>query len=186
MLDPQIIRCVALALGLLFLLAGAHKFGDRARFGGILANYRMVPVLLVSPLTLLMPLLELALGLFWLVAVIRLQTGALLPVSSALLLTVYALAIAVNLVRRRNHIDCGCGFAKNDSGQRLSPWLVFRNLLLAAMAMTPLLGAVDRRLGVADHLLLVLISVALILLYAAFNQLLSNQGAIASWRNTHG
>jgi len=189
MLDPQLSRILSLALGLLFTLAGTHKLTGRAHFRAVLSDYRILPASLVSAGTLGIPLLELMLGIGWLISVIRIQTGFVLAVFSALLLAAYALAIAVNLSRGRRHIDCGCSFSASkpdrDVYQQLSPWLVGRNLLLAAIALIPLLGAAGRPLELADHLLFPLTSLVIVLIYAAFNQLLTNHGAIASWRNDH-
>jgi len=190
MLDPQIFRCIALAFGLLFILASAHKLGDRARFGSILAEYRVLPAALVPASALLVSVLELVIGCFWIGSVFTLQIVSAIPVASSLLLSVYGLAIAVNLARGRTHIDCGCSFSSNradsDAGQPLSNGLVVRNLVLAAVALVPLLATSARELTVMDHGLLVLTTLVLVLFYAAFNQLLANRGAIASWRNTHG
>ena len=51
---------------------------------------------------------------------------------AAFLLTLYGLAIAINLGRGREAIDCGChGFSGR---QRIAGWMVVRNLLLATLA----------------------------------------------------
>ena len=135
-------------------------------------------------------ILELALGFLWFASVFTLQSTALLPLLSSLLLATYGLAIAVNLARGRTHIDCGCSFASNradsTSNQQLSVGLVARNILLASVALVPLLEPASRDLILIDHVLLVLTAIVLVLFFAAFNQLLANRGAIASWRNTHG
>jgi len=188
-LDPQIFRCLALAFGMLFILASSHKLGDRARFGSILAEYRILPTALVPASALLISALELVIGCFWIGSVFTLQIMAAIPVASTLLLSIYGLAIAVNLARGRTHIDCGCSFSANrtdsDAGQQLSTGLVVRNLVLAAVALVPLLATSTRELTIMDHGLLVLITLVVVLYYAAFNQLLANRGAIASWRNSH-
>jgi len=190
MLDPQIFRCVALSFGLLFILAGAHKFGDRARFTAIVSEYRVLPPHLVPAAAVLVPLMELFAGSLWMVSVFSLQAATVLPLSSSALLLIYGLSIAINLARGRSHIDCGCSFASSHSdsarGQLLSVWLVARNLLLACLALVPLLAVSGRNLTMMDHGLLILTTLTALLYYAAFNQLLLNRGAIASWREARG
>ena len=190
MLDVQILRCIAIAFGLLFLLAGLHKLSQRAHFAGVMADYRVLPESLLPLAVFTVPLLELSLGIAWLGTAIILQTVLLVPLASALLLITYALAIALNLARGRRHIDCGCSFSSNHSnsetGYSLSAGLVVRNLLLAALAATPLLGTNERELILIDHVLLLLATLVLIFLYAGLNQLLANQGAIDSWRKVDG
>lgn len=190
MLDPQIFRCIALGFGLLFILASAHKLGDRSRFSAIVSEYRVMPASLVPAAAFVIPVSELLVGSLWIVSVFSLQTGPALPLFSSALLTVYGLAIAINLVRGRTHIDCGCSFSSSHtdsgSGQLLSVGLVVRNLCLAGVSLVTLLEASGRSLTRVDHGLLLLITLALLLFYAAFNQLLMNRGAIASWRNARG
>ena len=51
---------------------------------------------------------------------------------AAALLGLYGLAMAINLGRGRDTIDCGChGFSGR---QRMAGWMVLRNLLLATVA----------------------------------------------------
>jgi hypothetical protein len=190
MLDPQIFRCIALGFGLLFILASAHKLGDRTRFRAIVSDYRVMPAVLVPAVAFLIPVSELLAGSLWVVSVF---VPPVIPASglfTCALLTVYGLAISVNLTRGRTHIDCGCSFSSGHgdsrSGQLLSVGLVVRNLSLAVVSLVPLLGVSSRALTLMDHGLLLLITLTLLLFYAAFNQLLVNQGAIASWRNARG
>ena len=192
MLDPQIFRCLALGFCLLFFPAAIHKLTYRARFSSVLSNYRILPAKLISTATILIPLLELILALSWLLAAFSLKTPAVMSIGSGLLLMVYALAITLNLLRGRRHIDCGCGFSLPDTdhhaaatGQQLSLWLVARNLLLAAAAVGSLAEISTRELTGIDHLLVIPVTLMLILFYAAFNQLVTNDGAMASWRHAH-
>lgn len=188
MLDTLIFRCLALALMLIFIPAGLHKLGDMTRFVGIVADYRLLPGNLVRPAAYLLAVLEIALGVGWLIPALRPQHLPVLYWLSALLLLIYALAITINLARGRRHIDCGCGFAAGpDSGSGvtahpLSAWHVLRNLVLVTLALLPLGGIAHREPVLLDHVVLVLALGALLFLYAALNQLLGNQGAINSWR----
>jgi hypothetical protein len=97
---------------------------------------------------------------------------------------IYGLAIAINLLRGRLHISCGCGLG-NSSGenQPLSWMLVLRNILLMALALLPLLPASGRTLAPFDWFTLISALLASALLYFGGSQLLQNQSAIRSWRN---
>jgi uncharacterized protein (DUF58 family) len=55
----------------------------------------------------------------------------LLAVPAAALLMIFAAAMAINILRGRSHIDCGCG--RSQLRQPLHWGMVVRNLLLAAL-----------------------------------------------------
>jgi uncharacterized membrane protein (Fun14 family) len=58
---------------------------------------------------------------------------------AAMLLGLFALAMAINVGRGRTEIDCGC--FRDTLRQRISYASVLRNLLLAAVASLPALAA---------------------------------------------
>jgi hypothetical protein len=178
MIDPLLLRVVSAGLALLLLLAAWHKLAGREAFAAALRAYRLLPDGLVRPLVLLLPALEIGLALAWLTGAAR---GVAAGATAALLL-VYAAAIAINLLRGRVHISCGCGLGASDGDARLSWWLVARNGLLALAAGAGALPVADRVLGALDALTLVLAILASVLLYAGASQLARNGGAIASWR----
>jgi hypothetical protein len=129
----------ALSVGLIFTRAGISKLQHREIVAGVVANYRILPEPLVAPVASALPLVELALGLALLAGG---QRVAVLP--AALLLVVFAAAMAINIRRGRSHIDCGCGHPH--LRQTLGWPLVWRNLALAAVVLPRLLpaGATDR------------------------------------------
>ena len=69
--------------------------------------------------------------------------------------------------------------------QQLSWGLVMRNSLLIMAALTATLPASGRTIGFVDYVTLVAGLLAIVLLYGAANQLLSNGAAIGTWRNRH-
>lgn len=188
MIDPIIIRIIAMAFALLFLLAAAHKFNNRMQFRGILDAYKILPNSIVILAAICIPVLELSIGIGWLVLAVLFFQLSFIPLISIALLTIYALAIVINLKRGRNYIDCGCGFsAKNSSGnstgsQQISSGLVLRNIILIALVSLTAIPSNERTLVLIDYIGLILTVVALVLLYGAFNQLLINNGVINSWR----
>lgn len=184
MLDPLIFKLIAMVFALLLITAGVHKLDDRLRFQGILTAYQILPAILVVPASVIIPLSEIMIGLAWILA----WRIDLVSVVTVALLTAYAMAMGINLMRGRTYIDCGCGFssakAKGDhSGiQQLSVWLVYRNLVLIALAFVAGAGITERGIGVLDYFSLTAATLALVFIYDAFNQLLMNNNAINSWR----
>ena len=163
---------IALALAVLFAFAATHKLTDRLRFEAQLAEYDLLPARLVPAAVFALIGAEVA------TAAMLLWRGswALAGLLAGALLLVYAAAIAINLLRGRSHIDCGCG----STPVLLSPWLVLRNLLLAGGALTLLYPV-----AVTPPLLwwlMVLPSAALLVLsYAALAQLLDNASVLREW-----
>ena len=176
MLDPVIPLVIALSLAALWLLAAAHKLRAFDAFAEVLADYRLLPAGVTGVCAAAVIGVELCLGI-----------GLLMPFSrnfalagSALVLVLYAGAIAVNLVRGRRFIDCGCsGFAGQ---QPLGMWLVARNLLLALMAFAATLPVQGRALVWFDA---VAVSAAVCIsafLYAAINRLFTQGPDLARLR----
>jgi methylamine utilization protein MauE len=176
MLDPAVGALLAGAFALLFVSAAFHKFTDPAVFGQVLRAYRLVPEPLAA-FSLSVPLLEVAIGVSLLVSAMRASVAA----AGALLLTFYALAIAINLARGRRHVSCGCG-GPNDR-RPIALWMVFRNLALAALLALVRLPWSARPTGWADALTIGAGTVVAALLYLSLDTLL---GRIAVLRAASG
>ena len=116
---------VAVGLGVVFLRSAAAKLRT-GNFVETVEDYRLLPSIAVRPIGLLLPWLEAAVG----VAIVAGIAPALGLWAAAGLLAVFAIAMAINLVRGRR-IACGCkGSAKTPIG-----WdLVVRDSVLAGMA----------------------------------------------------
>lgn len=181
MIDPLFIRLAALGLGALLLGAAWHKARQGPRFEAILADYQVLPVAVVGIMARLVPALEALLGLAWL-------AGWALPLVAtltAVLFVVYGLAIAINLVRGRSDIDCGCGLGgRTGEGGTLSWLLVARNGLLAAVAVVAWLPPAQRELEAVDRLTMLGALLTTALLYGAVSQLMTNGAAIRVWRRS--
>ena len=182
MLDPLVLKLVSIAFGLLFLLAAVHKLTAQQDFRSTLTAYQLLPAALVIPAGIAVPVVEGILGAAWLVG---LQPESV-AIASAAVLAFYTFAIAVNLVRGRIHIDCGCSMGSSAGrDQQLSWGLVARNSILIAAALMATLPMTERSIGIIDYVTLVAGLLAIVLLYGAANQLLSNDAAIGTWRNQH-
>ena len=182
MLDPLILKLVSIGFGLLLLLAAVHKLTALQKFRATLAAYELLPGAVLAPVSILVPIIEALLGAAWLLGI----QLVLVAFASAVLLASYTSAIAINIIRGRIHIDCGCsmgGTAGRD--QQLSWSLVVRNSILIMAALTATLPATERAVGFVDYVTLVAGLLAIVLLYGAANQLLNNAAAIGTWRNRH-
>jgi len=169
-LGPELLATASVAgricVGLVFVLAAVQKIQNWRIFSGVVANYRLLPEVLVTSVAALLPPAEMLVGVLLLSAQVR-PFGAL---AAIVLLGLFAAAMAINLRRGRSHIDCGCGRAILKQNLRWA--LVARNaglavLLLPAcvvtqsMTVTTLLTGVAAGLGLFLLYLLLNIFVAL-------------------------
>ncbi len=179
MIDPLIARVIGFGFAVLFIGAAWHKLSTPERFAAILRDYQLLPAFLIRPLTFLIPAIEVTLVLGWISGLATWITA----MTSAALLATYALAIAINIVRGRIYIDCGCGFgAAAGEEQALSSSLVARNILLIGVALLSLVPTTARGLGIIDLIIVSASVLIAILLYASSEQLIQNRAAIVTWR----
>ena len=177
MLDPIVFTLISISFGLMFLLASAHKFRALHEFRAVLADYRVMPAMIVPVVAVALPLFETAIGLAWLFSNIELW----LPTTA--LLVLYTASISTNLMRGRVHISCGCGFgASTKTDEALSWGLVIRNVILIGAALVTSMPVASRALGIVDYVTLIAALVAIVLLFTAGNQLIRNMAAINTWR----
>ena len=92
-----------LLVGGAFVVAGALKVADPAKFALDVSHYRLVPYELINLVAILLPWIEITSGLFVL-AGIWLRAAALVITS----LTVVFLVLIVSALARGLNIECGC------------------------------------------------------------------------------
>jgi Methylamine utilisation protein MauE len=173
--DPVAASAVAGCVALILFAAAWHKFSEPDVFAGALDAYRLLPSVSVMLIAKLLPLLEAAIGILVLIPSTR-HAGLIL---FAALVAIYAIAIAINLVRGRNQIDCGCG-----GDVHLLSWgLVARNAILVCIALAVLGPSVDRPYEWLDAITLVVGVLALYGSYLTFDELLRQFGRIAQLNN---
>jgi hypothetical protein len=153
--------CLVLARALL------HKVTARAEFEATLTGYRILPARWSGVATVLLALLE-GVAIAAVIAPSTRQEGAVL---AGILFGVYSVAIAVNLLRGRDRIDCGCG----GLGQQLSWFLVGRNLLLIAGCVCIVTCDMPAMLGVAECAAAAGLVPLLWLLLILFDRILGNR-----------
>lgn len=166
--DPAVVWAARLVLAAVFGLAALTKLRALDEFIGVIHNYRVLPAMLVRPVAYSLPPLEVAIA----VGVLLEPTRTLAAGGAAALLIVFALAMALNLMRGRVEIDCGC-FAATLK-QHISWALVGRNGVLLGLALLAMPSALpERTLTWLDVLTVVVASVGAVVLYFAFTQLRS-------------
>jgi len=175
-LDPILTHLAAAAIAIVFLVAAGQKLADREAFALALEQYRLLPEAFVPALAWILPLAELAAALLLLPLASRSWGSGL----AAALLALVTLAVAINLLRGRSHIDCGCG---GQGGQHLAWGLVLRNFFLIGLALLADAGSTGRELVWLDSLTVAGGAIGLYGLYAAVNQLLANTPRLAKLRN---
>lgn len=124
-IDPVVGAAVCGSFALLFAVAGAHKLRARAAFAETLAGYRLLPEGTVGPASLFLPFVECLIAAGLLVPGTRASAG----LAGSALLIAYAVAMGINLLRGRRHLDCGCLGPRG--GGMISGALVLRNALMA-------------------------------------------------------
>ncbi len=182
--DPLIQLILSLGFGLLFTISGLSKFLNRESFESVLRGYDLLMDKTVPLGALIVAGFELGLGLSW----FSFNGSKFVVVGSILLLLTYALVITINLVRGRNYIDCGCSFSslsaeQNKSFSGLSSHLVFRNMMLICFVLLTIVPVFERKFNALDYIIIVFALACSILFYGATSQLLTNRGAINSWRH---
>jgi hypothetical protein len=124
---PSLIASIgAGVLALVFARSAAHKVAEFAFFSATLGEYRLLPALFVAPAAVLLTAAEVMVIPLLILPATRTAGAA----EATFLLSLYAMAMAINLQRGRFRIDCGCG----GPGQMISWPLVVRNLVLAGVA----------------------------------------------------
>lgn len=115
-------------LGVTFIYASGPKILDPAAFARAIANYHILPPLLINPAALILPWFELVCGVCLLLG--RLTRGSALIV--AILLLTFIGALAQSLYRGLD-IRCGC-FSLNAQGATSGYLDIMMDIVLLAMA----------------------------------------------------
>ena len=167
-IDPAISNLLAAAMGLIFGASAAMKFRDLESFESSITNYALLPVGFEKQLAVLVPIAEAAAATAALVSPLRRVSAVCL----FFLMLLFTGAIAINLIRGRTNIDCGCfGPALR---QELSGWLLTRNILLMIVALTLMLPETVRAMQPLDFITIAFGALTLVLLYASANFAIAN------------
>jgi hypothetical protein len=176
-MDPVLDIVGRAAIGLLLAAAAAHKLRDLDRFRATLAAYALLPAAVAPAFAAAIPCIEALIAVGCVASATRVP--ALL--GAAALLLVYAGALATNLARGRDQLDCGCLGAAGRT--RISWWLVARNFVVAAGALAAAAPVVPRPLVWVDHVTTFGAVAVAVLAWVAADELLANLPRIARLRS---
>jgi uncharacterized membrane protein YphA (DoxX/SURF4 family) len=135
---------VRVLVGALFVVAGSTKVGHFNDLASAIAGFRILPEPVVAPLAVLLPFVEIGVGLYLISGLFTRGTA----IFAAVQLAIYSAAIASAVLR---HIPASCGcFGPQDQAKADWPHVAI-DLALAAICVfvawrAPGLFALDRRL----------------------------------------
>lgn len=152
-------------LVLLFVISVLHKLLDVDRFSGYVINYDLVPKQWAKTTTYALIAIE-----------IIISKGLIIPafnefatMTAIALLSIYALAMLINIRRGNTQIECGCG----GPVMFLSYDLVLRNGLIILIAL-PALFAHPTDINMIDTFVSVSCGALLFLMFIIAEKLLAN------------
>lgn len=119
---------IRLMVGFIFIAASIDKILHPASFAEVIYNYQILPENLINLTAILLPWLEVVIGVF-------LVLGIWLPgtvVLANILFIVFLGTLIFNLARGLD-VHCGC-FSTSTQGEPLTAWYVIRDLLFVLLA----------------------------------------------------
>jgi uncharacterized membrane protein YphA (DoxX/SURF4 family) len=140
-----VVFVLRVALGAIFIVAGGAKIGQAAYFAAQIAGFRLVPQVVIAPIALALPFLEVLLGVYLVIGLFTRWAAWI----AAVLLLIFDAAIASAVVRGMT-IDCGC-FGPSDA--TMTTWgEVARDAIFVVLAVVvavwgPGMLALDRRIS---------------------------------------
>jgi len=171
--DPVVTAACSAAAALVLWLSAVPKLREFDRFHAAIEAYRLVPISWSRTVALAFVAGEAGVAL--------LLTLTPLHAASALaaigVIAVATGAVAINLLRGRRDIRCGCG--GRDDSMPLSAGLLWRNAALLAVLATAAASAAKgsaRAMAALDYAAAGFCAVALLLMWLGATQLLVNAG----------
>lgn len=137
--DPVWLGISAVMPAGILAVTAMSKLLGRQPFREAVADYQLLPTVLVAPVADVIPYVELAVAVGLLFSPLR-RSAALAALG---LVGLFTLAIAVNLHRGRRHLDCGCHFGR--AGTPISGILLVRNAFLMLCIVPCALAAAQPR-----------------------------------------
>jgi putative oxidoreductase len=140
-----VVLVLRIVLGAIFIVAGSSKIGHPSLFAAEIAGFRILPQVVIAPLALVLPYLEVLLGAYLILGLFT-RPAAWIAV---VLLALFDGAIASAVVRGMT-VNCGC-FGPNDT--TVTTWsevardAAFVVLALVVALRAPGMLALDHRIG---------------------------------------
>ncbi|MBN1355331.1 DoxX family membrane protein [bacterium] len=105
-------------IGLIFVYASVHKIMDPCQMASDIYHYRMLPGVLINLIAIVLPYMELVLGLSLIAGF--LPRGAAFGLVA--ILSVFVIVLTINLIRGID-FTCGCFSAKGDWCELFADWV---------------------------------------------------------------
>lgn len=141
LLSPWVTVRAQFLLAAFFVVAGIAKIADPPGFAHEIHNYRLVPGAAINAMALVLPWLEVVVGVALFLGIYRRTAARTLGI----LLIAFIAALSINLAKGRP-VDCGCfGTSKvqKTDAERLTEmkWVILRDVGLLLLAGQILLAA---------------------------------------------
>jgi hypothetical protein len=176
-IDPVFAHAAAASIGAVFLIGALEKLREPGLFRDAVENYQLLPTCAVPLVARTLPVLEGLAGALLLPTATR-ALGALL--AFAVLLVVTA-AIAINLLRGRDRIDCGCG---GNLHTPLGMGLILRNAMLMLLTVAAAAPTTARAVVWLDFAAVGFATLFLLGLYFLATAMLSHHAHLLDLRNS--
>ena len=128
--SPKVQFTLRVVVGLLFVVAGVAKMFDTMGFARIIGNYHLVPSSWVMPLAILIPYLELAIGLMILLDFYR----RLAIIVGSILIIIFTTVSMYMYLKTGVASDCGC-YGKLIIRKNNLALLIENSLILVALIL---------------------------------------------------
>lgn len=126
--NPILILVIRTFIGILFIFYGVSKVANPSHFANEIGNYNMLPDLIIQIMALVIPWIELIVGVLLLFGVYLNENGFIATV----LLIIFTLAVAIAFSRG---LDISCGCSGNDAGQKVGWLKIFENIGLIVLTL---------------------------------------------------
>ena len=166
LIDPVLNVGAVVILFALFATSAFEKLKDVETFKNVLDGYKLVPPVVLTPLSLVIPVLELTSAL----SLVMEATRSFGLVLAGGLLLIYSFVIGVSVLRGFQGIDCGCG----TDHVPISWALLMRNIFVFTLPVIAFLPIADRQYGWLDIGLTAFLVIFWIAAYSLVNVLIRN------------
>lgn len=128
-LDNSIlILIIRIFIGILFIFYGISKVADPSHFANEIGNYNMLPDLVIQLMALIIPWIELIVGMLLIFGINQNENGLI----ATGLLIIFTLAVAIAFSRG---LDISCGCSGSDAGQKVGWLKIFENIGLIILTL---------------------------------------------------
>jgi hypothetical protein len=182
---------VKTAVGTILICAGIPKLWDCKQFRATIRGFGLLPRIMIGPFATCLPILEILVGATLIVsALFDVNSISWAGALAAALFFMFGAAIAINLLKGRTDISCGC-FGQRANSQ-LTWALVYRAGLLMVLSILTLpiqSRAINERRTLLDNLAMTLVGVALVglvwLAHYVYSHRLLLYGVLDIFRSKH-